>query len=751
MATVYRAQESEQDAEVALKVLRPYLCSDESLMERFSQEMNRVTRLRHPNILAVHGKEEEGGMHWVAMQHVSWPTLRQWLQEPIPVGEAMWILKQVVEALEAAQKEEISHGDIKPGNIFIEPETGRVLLSDFGMSILGEGASAGMRTALHTPLPTYSAPERSQGLPANMPSDIYSLGILMYDMVTGSVPFNALDPATVLARQLSSSPKPPSQVNPDIPHKLDSIIIKALAPRPRSRYETPQEFLQALGAEAPVSETFSIPLTVTERNALQHGFPGLESAEVTSLPYDGPTIICSVCGQSSPATAEWCSDCWSVLSRSGVTPDTKVLTTVERELRRKRFIKIRRRVLVSAAVFLTVYMAVQFLDLSFPLPATSSTITAESGVGEWAMVNRHLEGLSSVVGESSAFSGQVKWTFPTSAPLLSTPAIKDGRVYLTTQDGRVVALDETTGSLIWEHSNQGGIESSPAVAGNMLFYGGKNSQIMALNADTGDEVWTFETGGPVLGSPIVSQGVVYIGSGDNNLYALDAMTGKRRWGFETGNWITNAPVLSDNILVVSSLDGRVNMFDVDTGKRRFTYLGVGRAVFGSPTSVDGTVYVPFNSGMIVALNVKEKEVFLYSRYYRLRQQLYYWDITGHPGLPRGVEWAVQVPRSTLATAPSVDENNIYVSTEEGMVHAWNRFTAEKLWAYPSDSAFLTSPTVVGDVLLVGDVSGQVTAIDTSTGQERWKLKVATGSTSTPVVAGGTLYLASRDGTLYAVQ
>ena len=207
LATIYRAQEPQRDREVALKVLRPYLCADNALMERFAAQVERVIGLEHPNILPVYAKESEDGMHWVAMQYVSWPTLRQWLQQPIPVGQALMIFRQIADAVEAANRHGISHGDIKPGNIFLDPETGKVVLSDFGTVLLGEGAYGGMRTALNTPLPTYSAPERSQGSPANLRSDIYSMGVLLYDMLTGTVPFNALDRASVHAMQVTTAPK----------------------------------------------------------------------------------------------------------------------------------------------------------------------------------------------------------------------------------------------------------------------------------------------------------------------------------------------------------------------------------------------------------------------------------------------------------------------------------------------------------------------------------------------------------------
>ena len=751
LATVYRAQDPNQERVVALKVLRPYMCADESLIERFSQEMELVARLDHPNILPVYGKENEGDIHWVAMQYVSWPTLRQWLQQPIPAAQAIVILRQVAEAIEAAQREGINHGDVKPGNIFLDPETGQVLLSDFGIVMLADGTPLGIRAALNTPLPTYTAPEQGQGSSPSARSDIYSLGVLAYDMLTGTVPFNALERASVQVRQLTSVPPLPSLVNPNLPPQLDAIILKALAPHPERRYETPGELVRALAEAAPVPESASLPFPVLENREVQRTFPGLGSVEAAPLIDDGPAILCTVCGHSNVSYAEWCAECWGVLDRVAAAPGEKVVPTEERERRRKRNSRIRRAIVGTTAAVAVTVLAVQFLNITPPLSTPSSTISSESGPGEWAMIHRSFTGPGLVPGESAAIKGRVRWKFETSEPLVSTPAVKGGRVYLTTQDKRVVALDEATGSLIWEYQAAAPIDSSPAVAGDLVIFGGRNKRVIALDADTGEERWEFVTeANPTRGSPIVQDGVVYIGSGDSNIYALDALTGEKLWDHATNNWITNTPALSGHLLVVSSLDGRVTIYDTDTGKRRFTFRGISRDVLGSPIIVGDSVYVPYQNGFLYSVNLKEKEVLFQSRLYRIKIQLYLWDMMGSPGFPKGVQWSVRLGGSVQAT-PAADEDNIYVSTRDGRVIAMDRLTGRKLWTFKSGSHNLSTPTIVEHLLLVGDEQGQVHAVDLGSGEEQWVLQIAEGAISTPVVAGGTLYLASKDGTLYAVE
>ena len=751
LATVYKAQAPNQEGFVALKVLRPYMCNDEALLDRSSREMKRVAELRHPNILPIYGQESEGDVHWIAMQHVSWPTLRQWMQQPIPASQAMIILKQVAAAVEAARDVGIHHGDIKPGNIFLDPETGQVLLADFGIALLGEGAPSGMRMALKTPLPTYTAPELGQASAPNILSDVYSIGVLAYDMLTGTVPFNALERSSVQARQLTSFPPLPSRVNPNIPSQLDAVILKALASHPERRYETPSDFVAAMAAAAPIPDPAAAPFRITEALEAQSEFPGMGSAEAAPAVEAGPPVICTVCGHRNAAGSYWCRECWGVLNRVAAAEGQEVLTSEEREAKRNKSNRVRLGLIGSGLAAVCAVMMVQFLNITLPLPATSSNITALSGPGEWAMIYRTTEGPGQVPGESAAIAGRVKWTFETSDPIVSTPAVKEGRLYLTTQDNRVVALDAATGSAIWERPTVAPVDSSPAVADGMVFFGVRNKRVMALDADSGETRWEFVTNqNPTSGSPLVKDGVVYIGSGDGRIYALDALTGAERWSHATRDWIANTPALSDDLLVVSSFDGRVTIYDTDTGKRRFSFRGFNQLVMGSPVISGESVFIPYRNGLVTSVNIKEKEVLFYSRWYRVRLQLWLWGMIDHPGLPKGVEWVYRTG-SPIDTTPAADAEKVYVPAAGGKLHAIDSTNGKKVWIFSTEADQLSTPTLVENLVIVSDSKGKLYGIDKDSGEEQWALQIADSLTSTPVLAGGVMYLASKDGVLYAVE
>lgn len=747
LATVYRAQDQNHDRVIAIKVLRPYVSTDPALLEKFSVEIDRVAKLSHPNILPIYRKENEEDIHWVSMEYSSWPTLRQWLQQPVTTTQAIIILKQLASATEAASLQGVHHGDIKPGNIFLDPETGHILLSDFGYSMLAEGAPLGARTAIRTPLPTYTAPERGVNSVPNMLSDVYSLGVLAFDMLTGTVPFNAMERASVQARQITSVPPTPSNINPNIPQQLDSIILKALAPHPERRYQTPSEFVEALESVSPIPAGEFGVFKITETIEKQTSFPGLEQQEAL-----GPPLICTVCGYSNIAGATWCAECWGVLRRVAAVEGEAVISTGERTLRNQKAAKIRRVLLGSGLAAVCAITLLQLFNVTLPLTPPSSNISSESAIGEWSMIHRNFEGSGQVPGENVAnIDGKVKWTFETSEPIVSVPIVKNQKLYLSTHDRRVIALDTTTGDIIWEHATLAPVDSSPSVSDDMIFVGIRNSGVISLDATTGKKIWEFSTKeNPTTGSPIVKDGIVYIGSGDSHIYAVDALTGTKQWSYATEDWITNTPALSDDILAVSSLDGQVTIYDTDTGKRRFSFKGLTRLVMGSPIIIEDSIYAAYREGRVISVNKMEEEVPFAKALYRIKLQLWVWGMGGHPGYPKGLNWVRRMPH-VIDTTMAGDQDKIYVPTQDGFVYAMDRLTGKPVWSFSSGINRLSTPTVTENLVLVVDGNGQLHALNRDTGEEEWMIQVAGNLTSTPVLAGGMLYLASEDGILYALE
>lgn len=756
--TVYKAQHTSTNQTVVLKLLRPYMSSDDVFLQKLSSTVTTAATLDHPNILSTISSGFNGKEAWISSEYSSWPTLRHWLQHPIPISQAILILQQIGSAIEYAKTKGVSHGDIKPGNIFIDSESGIVKLSDFGLTQASQGIPVSMRTATKIPLPTYTAPERGYGdSDPTFLSDIYSLGVLAYDMLTGSVPFNAIDRSTVLARQITSVPVTPSIINPNIPTQIDRIVLKALSPHPEVRFQTASEFLEALVLANPTHDDKSSTSTTTAIPTIGE-FEVSETNPVNPYGLTQTELLCTVCGHSNAYTSKWCFNCWGKLVRVAAIPGQNTMPELERDIRWYKLNKLRRSTIASTVAAMLVISSIQLLNITVPIADPLSDIDSTSGPGEWGMINRYFEGpgpidTESITDQSGNISvqGSTKWTFKTSDRIMSTPAVKYGNIYVGTRDNRILALDKNTGSLVWEYEAPVQIDSSPAVGGGMVFVGTHERNVVALDATNGEIQWEFTTGGnPTIGAPVVKNGVVYVGSGDSNLYAIDALTGTKLWSQKTEDWITNTPAISGDTLALASLDGRVTTYDINTGKRRFTFMGFNNMIMASPIIVDNSIYVPYRHGILTSINLDEEEVLFQSRLYRLQIQLWIWAMGKHPGYPKGVNWVKRLG-TTVDTTPAADSKNIYLPTLSGALMSVDRETGNSRWVFRTLTQSVSTPTIVGDSILLTDSTGKLYIIDKNNGNKQWEQQIAEASTSTPVISDGIIYLASEDGTIYAIE
>ena len=236
MADVYLAFDTILKREVAVKVLKSDMADDVVALERFKREAGAVTQLSHPNIVDVYDVGDDGDKHYIVMEYVKGYTLKQLIKKrgPIPYKEAVWLMKQLAGALMEAHRNNVIHRDIKSQNVLIKDD-GTVKLSDFGiamasgaMQITHQGSVIG---SVH-----YLAPELAQGKQATMQSDIYSLGIVFYELLTGDVPYKADTPVQVALQHIKGTIPSVRDFNPEIPQSVDNILIRATAKSPNQRY-----------------------------------------------------------------------------------------------------------------------------------------------------------------------------------------------------------------------------------------------------------------------------------------------------------------------------------------------------------------------------------------------------------------------------------------------------------------------------------------------------------------------------------
>src|SRR5215472_15285124 len=254
MGAVYLAQQSRPRRQVAVKVLLPATALKPqhlaAFLERFRRETDAAASLEHPNIMPVYEYGEREGLAYLVMPYISGGTLRDVMEREgtLSFPKTVNYLEQMAAALDFAHARGVIHRDIKPANILLTPE-GRLLLTDFGLvKILSDGQGAQIRlTGAGAPVgtPDYMSPEQVMGTEVDGRADQYSLGIILYQMVTGTTPFQGETPMQIAAQQLHAQPPSPRRFCPDLPLAAEQVIMKALSKRPVDRYANGLELATA--------------------------------------------------------------------------------------------------------------------------------------------------------------------------------------------------------------------------------------------------------------------------------------------------------------------------------------------------------------------------------------------------------------------------------------------------------------------------------------------------------------------------
>ena len=240
MADVYLAEDQELGRRVALKLLDDRHASDEQFVERFRREAQSAAGLNHPNIVSIFDRGRAEGTYYIAMEYLDGRTLKELLVRngPTPIPIAIDYARQILGALAFAHRNGIVHRDIKPHNIVVGGD-GRLKVTDFGIARSGASQMTEVGSIVGTA--QYLSPEQARGAPVDPRSDLYSLGVVLYEMLTGTVPFTGDTPVEIAMKHLSQVPKPPSELRPDIPHDLDAVVMRALAKDPDQRYGSAEE------------------------------------------------------------------------------------------------------------------------------------------------------------------------------------------------------------------------------------------------------------------------------------------------------------------------------------------------------------------------------------------------------------------------------------------------------------------------------------------------------------------------------
>ena len=246
MADVWLAEDTELDRQVAIKILHDRFAQDKEFVQRFQREAQSAAGLQHPNVVGIFDRGAFGDTYFIAMEYVDGPSLKDLVKGGMGTKDAIDFTRQILTAARFAHRKGIVHRDLKPQNVLIDDE-GRARVADFGIARAGENSDI---TATGSVMGTaqYISPEQAQGKPTTPRSDIYSIGVILYEALTGRVPFEGDSAVAVALKQVSEAPRRPSAINPNVPPALDAVVMRALAKDPDARFKDADAFLRALDA-----------------------------------------------------------------------------------------------------------------------------------------------------------------------------------------------------------------------------------------------------------------------------------------------------------------------------------------------------------------------------------------------------------------------------------------------------------------------------------------------------------------------
>ncbi|WP_330335343.1 PQQ-binding-like beta-propeller repeat protein [Streptomyces sp. NBC_00536] len=549
MGEVWEAHDRVIERSVAIKLL-PYQRANSAGIELFFREARTAGALHHPGVVTVHdlGEDAAEGSLFLVMELLDGRDLgKLLLHEGVPPVEvAVEWGAQTAAALAAAHDAGVVHRDLKPANLMLTVD-GRLVILDFGIARFVETSHKSSRVMGTL---AYMPPERFQEQPGDARSDLYSLGCVLNELLTGQVPFQASGPVAMMNAHLGKAPARPGESRRGVPPALDDLVLALLAKDPRDRPATALEVqhrLQSLAAPGP-------PRTEPDRR----------------------------------------SDTVTLGERSG-----------KQDTSRRRFIQLGSAAVATVGAGIGIATVVSRLQGRWPFHA-SGVVYGTPVVADGVVYVG--DGAGSLYA-LDAISCDRKWVSHISDGFMAGPALAGGRLYAASTDGRLYVVDAATGTTQWTYSTGGAIfDSTPAVVNGVVYVGSRDQRLHAVDAASGAKKWTyFINGSHDPTCPAVANDVVFItgGSPGTGVHAISAASGARKWvnHVDEQQQIEASPAVADGVVYVGDREGRFLAIDAASGVKKWDIPTGDDVLFCSAAVIDGAAYAYGSNGNLYAINV----------------------------------------------------------------------------------------------------------------------------------------------------
>lgn len=762
MGVVYHCRDELLLREVAIKMLLPELMADKNSVEVFRQEARLAAQLEHPNIVTIYdvGVEERLGKqnHFVAMEYLPGGNLAAKVTTgPLPVEHCLNWMKQLAAGLSFAHKRGVIHQDIKADNIFITNE-GDLKIGDFGLARLLVGRVHCNASIKGMGTPAYMSPELCRGDPQDHRSDIYSLGVLFFEMATGQLPFRARG-MIEMAMKHSTAPVPSvRRINPIVPDILDRVIRRMMAKTPEERYQSALEVqniiddlifdlrLARLGiGNRPVLRSKAIELPdmpaapdsvrsagtasgVTDAaggataRGVQAGagqerasfFKSSTSGQIPPVgrqrDSDGSDAIPLGSGSSTDKTS---SDTSLGSEKSAAKSGGNEKTGAERAAASGKSPSGTRSGADSRPA------AAGALDVETD---QNATLPPERSSGYVERTPKQ-SATKIPVAKPAKLSLELKWTHKTGGPIgwLSQPVIdkSEATILVGSFDGYLYAIESASGREIWKYRADGPIVSSPASMDGKVLVADARSSLSALSLSDGSLLWKGDCGASMVAPPAVYKNAIVTSTRDGKVLALDSASGKRLWTFTGNGTIVSGVQQHGGIGFVGTRNGACHAFSLDNGKELWRFTAEGPIISSAAIAAD-SVYFGSQAGTVYALEAETGNLI--------------WEYPcGQPILSRCV----------------IVFTSVIFSSLDRWLYCCEKYDGTLKWKAPLRGKVLADLVVSRGAVVAISQEGCIQCFSAASGELKWQMETSRNVESPPLVHSRMLYVGTIDGEVMA--